>query len=122
MSYPVVLYVSTPTYINTDPEMTALYLQLRPHLGAAMMLVTPGVEGAEIMAGEWWRAHGMPVVDVPPRDRHGRQKHGFGANYILTTFNPDFGIIAGLDKHPEIYREKLARHTNDIRHVVLEEQ
>ena len=60
MSYPVVLYVSTPTYINTDPEMTALYLQLRPHLGAAMMLVTPGVEGAEIMAGEWWRAHGMP--------------------------------------------------------------
>lgn len=121
MNLPVVLYVSTPTYPNSDAEMTALYLQLCPHLGAAMILVTPGVERAEILAAEWWRSKGLPVVDVPPRDKHGKQKYGWGANYILTTYNPDFGIIAGLDKRTEIFREKLARHTNDIRHIVLEE-
>lgn len=119
MNLPVVLYVSTPTYTNSDAEMTALYLQLRPYLGSAMMLVTPGVERAEIMAGEWWDSHGLPVVDVPPRDSHGKQKHGWGANHILTTYNPDFGIIAGSDKHTEIYREKLTR--NQIRHTALPE-
>lgn len=114
---PVILYVSTPTYTNTDAEMTALYLQLRPHLGAALLLVTPGVERAEIVAAEWWRSHGLPVVDVPPRDKDGSQRHGRGANYTLTTYNPDFVFIAGLDRHTQVWIEKIERY--DIRWTPL---